>query len=125
MTACNGLPIPVVGRCRLSLTHKKEKTKDSFVIVTGMPVLGWEASQKLGLTCKQFNIEHNLSQGIRTLEKKHTAVFKGLGKLPVMHKVTLKKGANPVIHPARKVLVALRGRLQRALQRLLAMELKS
>lgn len=39
-----------------------------------------------------------------------------------MHKITLKKDANPVIHTARKVPVALRGRLQQELQCLQAME---
>lgn len=63
-----------------------------------------------------------MSQGIKTSVDTDTDVFKGLGKLAVMHKITLKKDVNRLKHTARKVPVALRGRLQEELQCLQAME---
>lgn len=47
--------------------------------------------------------------------------FKGLGKLPVMHKIT-SEYAHPDIHAERKVPEAMRSGLWQELQGLLAME---
>lgn len=44
--------------------------------------------------------------------KEYKEVFKGIGCLPGEYKIKLKEDAEPVIHPARKVPVALKERLR-------------
>lgn len=46
-------------------------------------------------------------------------MFKGTGKLPGKHKIKLKENAEPVIHPARKVPVALKERLREKIEDLI------
>jgi len=46
-------------------------------------------------------------------------VFKGVGRLPGEHKIKLRVNAEPVIHPARKVPVALKERLKEKLDTLI------
>ena len=43
--------------------------------------------------------------------REYSEVFKGIGRLPGIHKIRLKDDAEPVIHPVRKVPVALKTRL--------------
>jgi len=40
--------------------------------------------------------------------KGYKGVFKGIGRLPGEHKIKLKENVEPVIHPARKVSVAIK-----------------
>ena len=52
-------------------------------------------------------------------EMEYSEVFKGIGRLPGIHKIRLKDVAEPSIHPARKVPVALKTRLREKLDFLL------
>ena len=44
-------------------------------------------------------------------------VFEGLGSFPGMHKIQLKTDIEPVIHPPRKIPIALRDKLEKELNR--------
>lgn len=46
-------------------------------------------------------------------------MFKSIGQLPGKYKIILKKNIEPVIHPARKVPVVLKGRLKEKLDALI------
>ena len=52
-------------------------------------------------------------------ERKYSEVFKGIGRLPGIHKIRLKDDAEVVIHPARNVPVELKRRLREKLHSLL------
>ena len=49
-------------------------------------------------------------------------MFEGLGSFPGVHKIQLKPEVNPVIHPPRKVLIALRDKLDKELERMESLE---
>jgi len=51
--------------------------------------------------------------------EEYKEVFKGVGRLPGEHKIKLRVNAEPVIHPARKVPVALKERLKEKLDTLI------
>lgn len=49
-------------------------------------------------------------------------MFEGLGSFPRVHKIQLKPNVNPVIHPPRKVPIALRDKLEKELERMESLE---
>ncbi|XP_053305893.1 uncharacterized protein K02A2.6-like [Spea bombifrons] len=124
LKAYNGLDIPTVGQCILTLQHNSTVTKHPFVVVPGekVPLLGLQSIQQLGLLTKLFEITELKHKSIATLLVKYKDVFSGLGKLPIKYKIALKTGATPVIHAPRKVPVALQDKLKKELQRLIKMD---
>ena len=61
------------------------------------------------------------SQGPLSMEevlKEYSDVFQGTGKLKGQYKLEIEENAKPVVHPPRRVPVALKGKLKRELERL-------
>ena len=61
------------------------------------------------------------SQGPLSMEevlKEYPDVFQGAGKLKGQYKLKIEENAKPVVHPPRRVPVALKGKLKRELERL-------
>lgn len=56
---------------------------------------------------------------VNKIVKQYQDVFEGVGCLPGKHKIQLKENLQPVIHPAKKVPVALKERLRSELQALI------
>ena len=51
----------------------------------------------------------------KKVEEMYPEIFHGLGKLTEEHRIHIKQNAPPVIHPPRKIPVALRDRLKKEL----------
>lgn len=129
-------PIPTKGVCRVTLTRNDQKVNALFVLVDGnrQAILGLKTCEQLGLI-KRINVidadkmtENKQTKKTVTTEtrathtdwvKEYADVFQGIGRLPGQHKIRLKDNAEPVIHPARKVPVALKKRLREKLDSLI------
>lgn len=63
---------------------------------------------------------HSVSKDLskENLLKSYEDVFKGLGELPGKHHINIDDTVTPVIHPPRKVPVALRDKVKTELQRM-------
>lgn len=129
-------PIPTKGMCRVTLCSKSQKVNALFVLVEGnrQAILGLKTCEQLGLikrvqvidTDKVTAYGQNENTEVTTSRTKHTdwvreykEVFEGIGRLSGKHKIRLKENAEPVIHPARKVPVALKKRLRDKLDSLI------
>lgn len=127
-------PIPTKGMCRVTLSRKGQKVNALFVLVEGdrQAILGLKTCDQLGLIKRVHVIDRDKvtssdNTEATTCRTKHTdwvkeykEVFKGIGRLPGKHKIRLKDNAEPVIHPARTVPVALKKRLREKLDSLIA-----
>lgn len=127
-------PIPTKGVCRVTLSSKGQKVNALFVLVDGnrQAILGLKTCDQLGLIKRVSVIDTDKVKTPENTEatthrathtdwvKEYREVFKGIGRLPGIHKIRLKENAEPVIHPARKVPVALRQRLREKIDSLIA-----
>lgn len=122
--------IPTKGVCRVSLSYKGIKKDVFFVLVDGdrQAILGLKSCIQFGLIKRVHVINKEMTTQKRRKDatteritqndwiKEYKEVFKGIGKLPGKHKIKLRENAEPVIHPARKVPVALKERLREKLE---------
>ena len=97
-----------------------------FVVVDSdraVPILGNQTMQQMDLIrVQQHNMMSvNTSQAGFTavqLLKDYPDVFEGTGKLECQYTFEVIDGATPVVHPPRRVPVALKGKLKKELDRL-------
>ena len=67
------------------------------------PILGLKSCLELGLVQRIYSLKEE------NLESEYAVVFEGLGEIRgVQHKIKIDPNATPVIHPPRRVPVALR-----------------
>ena len=77
------------------------------------PILGLKSCLELGLVQRIYSLKEE------NLESEYADVFEGLGEIRgVQHKIKIDPNATPVIHPPRRVPVALREPLKDELQRM-------
>lgn len=126
-------PIPHKGVCRVNLLGNGKKVNALFVLVEGnrQAILRLKACLRLGLIKRVHGIDKEKVTRNGQKEatpkkvtdsdwvKEYKEVFKGIGRLPGEHKIKLKENAIPVIHPARKVPVALKKKLREKLDSLI------
>lgn len=119
-------PISTKGVCRASLSCNGKNVNAFFVLVDGLrqPLLGLKTCIALGLIKRVHVInKEKVTQKEKAKAtdwvKEYRDVFKGIGRLPGEHKIKLRADAEPVIHPARKVPVALKKRLREKLEALI------
>lgn len=119
-------PISTKGVCRVSLSCNGKNVNAFFVLVDGLrqPLLGLKACIALGLIKRVHVInKENVTQKGKAKAtdwvKEYSDVLKGIGRLPGEHKIKLRADAEPVIHPARKVPIALKKRLREKLDTLI------
>ncbi|PIK53668.1 hypothetical protein BSL78_09434 [Apostichopus japonicus] len=89
-----------------------------FQVVDGSPqcLLGLESSQNLELIKRVFTTKEEQKSDILD---EYKDVFEGLGEITdVTHHITVDPNVPPVIHPPRKLPVALRDRVQKELERM-------
>lgn len=80
-------------------------------------ILGSETSQQIGLVQKMFSVaqfETQASQNLteQLIRKNYSDLFIGVGRLPGKHKIHLKEDVQPVVHPPRRISVALRQKVK-------------
>lgn len=138
ITAYGGHRVPHIGSCNLNISHGNHQHSRNFhVVQTGGPViLGLPTCNALELVTLNADIqigqsEFADSQPIQTLKDlkgdpkakqlvltKYNDCFIGIGCFEGKHHITIDPNAQPVVHPPRRVPVALREPLRDELNRL-------
>ena len=81
-------------------------------------VLSGNTCVKLGLLKRVYQIVHREASLKKVELEDYPEMFKGLGCLPGRCHIQLKEGANPVVHPPRKVLIAQKEKVVEELRRM-------
>ena len=107
-----GKPLKVEGKCTLSRQYKERKEMLEFFVVSTQapPVLGLPSFLSLKLIQLILSVEkmQNPGQNQNDMLKEYSDVFEGLGTFPGVRKIHLKPETEPVVHPPRRIPVALR-----------------
>ncbi|CAB4029631.1 Hypothetical predicted protein, partial [Paramuricea clavata] len=116
----------ITGKVTLPVWHAGKKQLIKFTIIDGdyRPILSLDTSVALGIV----NLRHCdiLSLGIQPPKdpaSEYKDVFDGsLGKIPDTYKIVIDSTVQPVVHPPRRVPVALRPRIKSELNKLVERE---
>lgn len=125
VTGYTGEAIPVKGSCIATFKNKGRQIKTQLLIVdkSVQPILGLSACEKLNLVKKVFVVTTpSTSNDHDLIMEEYRDCFEGLGCLPGLHKICVKKSVSPVVHPCRKVAFKLRQKLKEELARMEKME---
>ena len=128
LTMYNDTMIKPLGTCKMEVRNPKNARSNhvEFVVVDSdraVLILGNQTMQQMDLIrVQQHNVMSvNTSQAGFTAEqllKDYPDVFEGTGKLEGQYTLEVIDGATPVVHPPRRVPVALKGKLKKELDRL-------
>ena len=95
--------------------YKNKLTPATFEVVNnGQNILGLA-------TCTEMNLVKRIDtiQSVEHILDEYSDVFQGLGHITnVVHNIKLKKNQEPVVHPPRRVPVALRNKVKQELDRM-------
>ena len=119
LSAYNGSKIPVVGKCSLTLDHKNNSFKVSFIVVDSVPILGLKTSEHLQLIKRIFRIQTN---GETFFSEFHDC-FGEIGTLNTTHHIEVKHNVKPVVTPVRKVPHELKPKLENELKRIVDLDI--
>ena len=121
----SGHPIVVQGTVVLPVSYKGQTFRVKFYIVDvkASPVLSAETCKELNLVktiheISQQNINKQFSNKLIDIKNDYPELCEGLGCLPGEYSIKLQQGANPVIHPPRKVPIALKDSIKAELDRM-------
>ena len=120
LSAYNESPIPVAGKSVRNSHYKGKSYLVLFIIVD------IEATPNLGFaTWFILNLIKRVMQKDDSMQNLMTDKFKDclgeIGKLPGVHHITIDRDVPPVIHPPRKLPIALREKLDQELKRMVKM----
>ena len=116
----------IAGKVTLPVWHSGQSKYIKFNIIAGnyRPILSLDTSVALGIV----NLKHcdilslgiqRSNEGSSDIMKEYDDVFDGsLGKIPETHKIIVDDTVQPVVHPPRRVPVALRPRIKSKLDEL-------
>ena len=111
----DGRRITPSGKISLTCEYKGKFTVLDFILIEqDLPsILGLKSCLDLGLIKRIYHLQEE------NLESEYADVFEGLGEIKgVQHKIQIDLNATPVVHPPRRVPVALREPLKEELQRM-------
>ncbi|XP_022783269.1 uncharacterized protein K02A2.6-like [Stylophora pistillata] len=111
----DGRRITPCGKVSLTCEYKGKFTVIDFILVEqDLPsILGWKSCLDLGLIKRIYRLEEE------NLESDYADVFEGSGEIKgVQYKIQIDLNATRVVHPPRRVPVALREPLREELQRM-------
>ena len=123
-------PLNVEGKCTLACSYKRTQGQHHFYVVSTQapPILGLSSWLSLNRPI-QLVVSVEERQGSDTVSQtpgdrltEYKDVFEGLESFPGVHKIQLRPEVNPVIHPPRKVPIALRDKLEKELERMESLE---
>lgn len=108
--------------CKLKVTVKDKVHDLLFSIVPeGLDsLLGDKACEDLELVKRVYRINTSITDSpdsANVIVQNFSDVFRGFGVLPLTYKIQLKDNAQPVVHAARRVPLALRDSLKKELER--------
>ena len=110
MPAYNGSKVPIIGNCLLTLDHKNNSFKVSFIFVDSdsLPVLRLKTSEHLQLIKRICRTETNSE----TFFSKFYDCFGETRTLNATHHFEVKDNVKPIVTPVRKVPRALKPKLE-------------
>ena len=122
----SGHRIKPVGIITLPVTVQDKVHRIDFQVVdiNNVPnVLGIDSCLKLKLICKGPTLPVNTCSVNEDLVSEYSDLFEGIGCLPGEHRIITDKSANPVIHPPRKIPVAMKAKIKTELDRMEKLEI--
>ncbi len=109
----NKKEITVVGTWTIKTGYKQKYNRLQFYVVPDSEnIIGLRAAVALNLIQRVYEVRDS------SILDEYADVFNGIGCFEKKHHVELKEDAKPVIHPPRKVPIALKGKLKNELDRL-------
>ena len=119
-------PIETVEVCKVSVVVAGEQYKVQFTVIPhGSPsIFGANDSERLGLVSraalvrKVYSVMQEVDMTLDNIRENYQEIFQGLGCLEGKCTIHLKENSVPSVYPARKVPLALRGKLKEELRRL-------
>ena len=122
LTVYNGQHLKVDGYLTLPCEYNGQISNEEFYIVdtNSSPILGLQTCLKLNLIKLVLSNTCSLNTSL-TKEQilgKYSDVFTGIGKLPGEFEIHLHDKVTPVVHPPRRVPVAIRDKLKAELDRM-------
>ena len=122
LSAYSSDTLKVLGTMTLNCSHKNVHTKPMFYIVDtdNPPLLGLKSSVDLNVIKLVYNVQSSYTSQdtLQDIMSEFKDVFTGVGLFPGECTIHLKPEAEPVVHPPRKVPVALREPLKAELKRM-------
>ena len=121
LSAYNGSTIPVVGKCSLTLDHKNNYFKVSFIVVDSdsIPILGLKTNEHLQLIKRICQIETNSEKFFSEFHD----CFGEIGTLNTTHHIEVKDNVKPVVTPVHKAPHALKPKLEKKLKRMVDLDI--
>lgn len=96
----------------------QQRVKFYVVDIDSQAVLGAGTCQELGLVKRIYTINHEKPNVPDGIDAGYEDLFSGLGCLPGEHTIKLDHSVTPVVHPPRRVPIALRDKLKDELDRM-------
>ena len=116
LTAYSGSSIPVLGKCILRISHKKRMVPIMFIVAdtNSPPILGLNTCEKLNLIKRVMVVNEDIPEVV----KEFSDCFGEMGTLPKVHHIHVDPDIKPVVHPPRRVPIALHAKLKSELDRM-------
>ena len=110
LTAYSGSSIPVIGKCILRISHKKRMVPIMFIVAdtNSLPILGLNMCEKLNLIKRVMVVNEDIPEAV----KEFGDCFGEMGTLPKVHHIHVDPDFKPVVHPPRRVPIALHAKLK-------------
>ena len=123
LSAYNGNPIPVAGKCIARIKHKGQTTPILFIVVDSdsIPILGLNTCDKLNLIKKVYQISHDVNSD--SIQDEFSDCFGEIGCLNKIHHIEIRDDVKPVVVPVRKIPYALKSKLKEELQRMVTLDI--
>ncbi|XP_053388481.1 uncharacterized protein K02A2.6-like [Mercenaria mercenaria] len=125
LTGYNGNPLVCLGSITLQCTHEpsaQTKYVEFHVVDTQSPPLfGFQTSIDFGLVKLAHAVTSNYVSfplNKTAVLNEYSQVFKGIGSIPGQCSIYLKHDAKPVVHPPRRIPVALRDKCKKELDKM-------
>ena len=112
-----GKKVKPLGQKTISCKYKDKELKVDFQVVKhdAKAVLGKESSVAFGMVKRVYAVEERTQTDILS---EYEDLFEGLGCVPGVHHIQVNPAVAPVVHPPRKVPVALRKDVEKELKRM-------
>ncbi|XP_052783396.1 uncharacterized protein K02A2.6-like isoform X1 [Mya arenaria] len=120
LTAYNGTSLKVHGVVSLQCLYNGKISRNEFYTVDtpSCPILGLDTCLAMNLLKFVSAVEPDVSYTKDQVISKYHDVFTGLGTLPGECDIHIKSDAIPVVHPPRRVPIAIKDRLKTELDRM-------
>lgn len=117
----SGHRVKPVGNIILQCKYQDHVSDNTFEVVDlpSEPILGSASCSAMGLVKRTYKLDHAETTNIpKDIQSEYSDVFKGLGLLPVKQDIKIDPLIPPVIHPPRRVPIALRDKIKDELDRM-------